>query len=247
MRWVPLAVAVALPALSGAAEPSVASPVLVELFTSEGCSSCPVADEALADLSAAQDVAGAEVVPLELHVDYWNRLGWTDPFSAPEFTERQEAYAQAFHRDGVYTPQMLVDGTSQFVGEHASASRAVALAARVAKSRLVVSSAPAPGGLDVQVQVPTGTQGLLLVAVTESSLSSRVQSGENRGRTLRHAPVTRVLVPAGPVHAGSAQKLRIALGRNWARQRLRVVAFVQDPSSLRVVGVGTAAVPAAKT
>src|SRR4051812_38514158 len=87
------------------------TPVLVELFTSEGCSSCPAADEALQWLDSAQPVEGGEVIVLSLHVDYWNQLGWAGPFSSPRFSARQEAYGKE-----MYTPQMIIDGDAAFVG-----------------------------------------------------------------------------------------------------------------------------------
>ena len=98
-------------------------PVIVELFTSEGCSSCPPADALLKKLSEQQPLQGIQIVALEEHVDYWNHLGWADPFSSDDFSQRQNAYAQIFGRDGVYTPQMVVDGQTEFVGSHSAAAR----------------------------------------------------------------------------------------------------------------------------
>src|SRR5262245_6593659 len=109
-------------------------PVIVELFTSEGCSSCPPADEALRRLASTQPVPGVEIVAMSEHVDYWNSGGWTDPFSSAQFSQRQDEYAKAFGLDGIYTPQMIVDGNEEFVGNDiAKASRAVSRAAATAK------------------------------------------------------------------------------------------------------------------
>ena len=226
------------PLLLAASSPT---PVLVELFTSEGCSSCPPADAALAELSRTQSVAGVEVIPLELHVDYWNQLGWADPFSDPSFTQRQEAYAHRFGSGDVYTPQLVVDGAIPAVGSASNLRRAVDRAAGTTKAALGVSVASANPGLEVTVQVPAGTPGRLLVALTESDLTSKVERGENRGRTLSHAPVARLLVDDGP--SAGTHHLRLGVGRTWRRDRLRVLAFVQDAGG-RVIAVGSAPVPA---
>ena len=216
------------------------TPVLVELFTSEGCSSCPQADAALAALSRTQEVKGAEVIPLELHVDYWNQLGWVDPFSAPEFTARQEAYAQVFGGDGLYTPQLVVDGASSGVASAGGLRRLVERGATAPKAALEVKVAPANPGVEVTVRAPPGIAGRLSLALSEAELSSKVERGENAGRTLAHAPVARLLVEQGAI--SPEQKVRLGLSKAWRRDHLRVVAFVQDPHG-RVVAVGTAPVP----
>nr|MBA2527451.1 DUF1223 domain-containing protein [Pyrinomonadaceae bacterium] len=114
-----------------------AKPIIVELFTSEGCSSCPPADEVLARLEQSPPVPGVEVIALSQHVDYWNRLGWADPFSSPQFSDRQKGYAQAFRQPRIYTPQMVVDGRAEFVGSDARRAREeIAKAAREPKAQV---------------------------------------------------------------------------------------------------------------
>src|SRR5882724_13421492 len=119
--------------------PPAATPVLVELFTSEGCSSCPPADLLLQRLQKTQPLKGIQVISLSEHVDYWNQLGWTDPFSSSFFSERQRRYAETFRGDGVYTPQMVVDGRAQLVGSDSqTALRAIAEAAKARKASVVL-------------------------------------------------------------------------------------------------------------
>src|SRR5882724_10951247 len=111
------------------------TPVLVELFTSEGCSSCPPADLLLSRLQQSQPIAGVEVITLSEHVDYWNQLGWTDPFSSASLTERQRQYTAVLRGDGVYTPQMIVDGKIGFVGsDRQKALPAIAEAAKAPRT-----------------------------------------------------------------------------------------------------------------
>ena len=219
-------------------------PVVVELFTSEGCSSCPAADAALRELEIAQSVPGAEVIVLGEHVDYWNRLGWKDAFSASAYTERQRRYAQGFGT-GSYTPQAVVSGRYELVGSRtADLATAVARAAKAPQAAVAV--AVKDGVARVQVSsVPAGTAASkVLLAITESGLASQVGRGENAGRLLRHAPVVRQLLPLGPVSTDGtfAATATLKLAPEWQRPNLRVVALVQETASRRVVGVGAAAV-----
>lgn len=204
------------------------------------------------ELVRQQPVPGAAIIGLELHVDYWNSLGWADPFSLPEATARQEHYATAAATSGyasqLFTPQMVVDGTRSFVGNQQLAEQAVAQALARPKRAIRAELLAVPGGVDVQLRVGPGEErkvGLWL-ALTEAGLSTRVTRGENRGRTLLHAPVVRSLEQVAQVGAeGWTGTVRLPIAKAWRREALSLVAFVQEPPSGRVVGVGTARVPAA--
>jgi len=228
--------------------------VLVELFTSEGCSSCPPADALLKTLSEEQPVAGVEIVALEEHVDYWDQQGWKDPFSSSQFTERQQGYAEAFRNRGVYTPQMVVDGRREFVGSHTrDAEEAIRRAASVPKAAIELKKREGAGketasfslvvGPLAQPLIPSKTE--LWVAVTEKSLQSDVKAGENSGETLRHAAVVRTIQRIKTTRGSDnfPDGFTVEIKSNWKPENLRVVVFLVDKSSRGVVGVGTAEIP----
>ncbi len=233
----PVATAVVAPA------PELARvPVVVELFTSEGCSSCPSADAALRVLETDQALAGVEVVALGQHVDYWNRLGWKDPFSSAAFTERQRGYAQHFGA-GSYTPQAVVNGRYEFVGsQKGKLAETVLLAAQAPRATLALARA-ADGTLAVRVaDVPAGTQAAdVVLALTESGLASQVGRGENSGRLLRHASVVRRLRTLGTVGTDGtfAATTPLDLNPQWKTANLKAVVLVQEQGSRRVVGIGS--------
>jgi hypothetical protein len=221
-------------------------PVLVELFTSEGCSSCPPADAALLSLASEQEFLGAEVIALEEHVDYWNRLGWTDPFSSRAFSLRQDEYEEAFGR--IYTPHMIVDGRTAFVGSDLSRARnAVAQAARSRKASVRITGTPDKLSGDVlTIRIESApfdgdaSTPELWVGITEDGLSTDVRGGENGGRKLRHGAVVRALERIGRFDPGSAADAQFRIGPDWVRERLRVVAFVQERASHRILGATVA-------
>jgi hypothetical protein len=225
---------------------------VVELFTSEGCSDCPPADAVLAKLSNA--IPGVDVIPLEEHVDYWDRQGWRDPFSSASFTLRQVDYTRALRVDSPYTPQMIVNGRDEFVGSsYGTATNAIAKAARGAprQVRIAIAVDRVSGNVvpvHISAQVP---EGLVLkaadvfVAVTENGLSSHVTAGENRGKDLRHSAVVRSLTRIGTLDGKSSTWSGagdIAIDRQWNPRTTRIVAFVQDHGAGVIHGAATAAV-----
>ncbi len=210
-------------------------PVVVELFTSEGCSSCPPADELLMKLDHAPGV-----LVLSEHVDYWNSLGWKDPFSNHQFSARQEQYAHAFHLDSNYTPQMVVDGRTEFVGNNEGKAReAIRTAAQTSKAD--VTLAWHDGKLAVKVDhAPAGTL-QVMVAIAESGLQSSVARGENSGRTLLHTSVVRWLHAAGQVRNGAFEgEVPVTLARDWKRENLKAIVFVQDVATRKIEGAAAA-------
>jgi|SRR5579859_4687032 len=226
-------------------------PVIVELFTSEGCSSCPPADALLARLDQEQRIGNAEIIALEEHVDYWDQLGWRDPFSGRQWTQRQEDYANAFGNAGVYTPQMVVDGRVEFVGSAQNKARnAIAEAAKEAKVEVAISDVKFAGEkLQAGVQVkmfpaPLSHAATVWVAVTESGLHSNVKAGENAGEDLHHASVVRSLRKAGEADSRGeiaySGKQELQLDPAWKRENLRLVVFVQDSKSRHILGAASA-------
>ena len=211
-------------------------PVLVELYSSEGCSSCPSADRLLAKLARTQPIPGVRIVPLELHVDYWDDLGWADPFAQAAFTERQRRYAEG--RDGgrVYTPALVVAGGVDLVGSNEAGARAAILAAAkpTAGPELAAKVVRVDATM-IEVAVTVGARKApvdVLVALTQANLATDVARGENAGQRLAHAPIVRALRGAGAVAAGARAETRTIVlprPRGAKLDDLRVVAFAQAP------------------
>ena len=239
------------PASAGApARPAARVPVLLELFTSEGCSSCPPADDVLSRLVSEQPIPGIEIIGLSEHVDYWNHLGWADPFSDARFTARQQAYARAL-ASGLYTPQAVVDGRAQFVGSDLARVRdAATRAAREPKAAIRVERTGAGAdGVALSISEPgltaPGRDGsaVITLAVTEDHLASSVSRGENQGRRLVHTAVVRRMMEIGRVTAAKPFETRYVLPiePSWKRVDLRAVVFAQDPKTHAILGVGSVA------
>ncbi len=239
-----LLVAVVVPAtaLCEAADEPVSGPplVVVELFTSQGCSSCPPADRLLSELAG-----DPSVVPLAFHVDYWNDLGWRDPFSSPGWSERQRRYARRFGSRRVYTPQAVVDGRLEGVGSSAARLSEMLGAARDLSRRAAIElEASVSGGrflavtLDARLLEPWPAERLTAyLAVFESGLVTAVERGENGGRALANDFVVRRLepifdlTPAGPHQAATT---RMVIEPGWRPAGLGVAAFLQDPETLEI-------------
>jgi len=207
------------------------TPVIVELFTSEGCSSCPPADALLARLQREQPVASAEVLALEEHVDYWDGLGWHDRFSSADITARQSRYARRFQLDSNYTPQMVVDGAAQFVGiDRGQAVRAITHAARTPKlalsiQALMIDGDRIAGQLAVPSTVPVGAD--LYAALVQPMASTQVMRGENGGHTLNHVSIVRALQHVAAVRSGSVADLSLVIPKDLAPTDARIVVFLQ--------------------
>lgn len=216
-------------------------PVLVELFTSEGCSDCPPADELLARLDQMQSIPGVQPIVLSEHVTYWNRDGWHDRFSFDAIDERQHQYAQQFSLNDVYTPQMVVDGTEQFVGNDAAKLiHALTQAATTPKLDLKIADAhrAADGSVNFSVQVPAGTKANLVAAVAESETTTQVGRGENAGRTLHNVAVVRALKDFGS-KASDGRPLQLSgaglSGAQPAGTPLRLIVFLVNHGNGHVV------------
>ena len=216
-------------------------PVLVELFTSEGCSSCPPADKLLQQLDAEQPIPGADAIVLSEHVTYWNHDGWRDPFSLDAMTERQEDYQRRFGLDSSYTPQMVVDGTSQFVGSNAKALiTAVTNEAKKPKLPLLIEGARWDHGSVVfTVQADASSRAKLYAVLAEDATHSQVTRGENAGRTLHHTAVVRAMKEySGKDAAGGLLRLQggALVTAGEAGGAVRLIVFLVDPGTGHVVG-----------
>lgn len=217
-------------------------PVIIELFTSEGCSTCPPADKLLQTLVREQPVDGVEIIALGEHVDYWNRFGWTDPFSSAQFTNRQGYYSVFFKNSQIYTPQMVVDGTRELRGKEGN--KALAESAKNPKGDLslkIENQTDNTVSLKIKIaglpKISNGDKAVVLLAITENDLTSNVSAGENSGRKLKHIAVTRYLKTVGDA-SGEKTILSadVELGKDWKRENLSAVVFVQEAQSRRILG-----------
>ena len=239
--------------------PGARPAVVVELFTSEGCSSCPPADKLLSWLAERQPLSGVEIIPMSEHVDYWNHLGWADPYSSAAFSERQQQYSGSLG-SRVYTPQMVVDGKVEFVGgDSEEAVKAISEESRLPKAIVriqpnALADSPRKDKVSFSVRIeklpPLGgkKKAVVFLAVTENNLRSSVAGGENSGRMLAHTAVVRELklignLEATPEATFSAQPV-VAISKGWKRADLRAVVWVQVQGNHRILGAAEGQFPA---
>jgi hypothetical protein len=236
----------AAPGANAAAEDS---PVVLELFTSEGCSSCPPADELLSKIGSSY----TGVIPLAYHVDYWDSLGWSDPFSSGQWTARQAVYVREMELNGSYTPQIVINGRWQCVGSDPGGIARAITAARTTLPPGVVTlrtTPPAAGSHKLNVSLSAHmmrTAGdkplIVLVAIYENGLVAKIGAGENGGHQVRYDYTVRKIVPAFELNAtaGSAleNELSVDLDPSWKLDHLGVAAFIQDENSLAIDGAVT--------
>jgi hypothetical protein len=222
---------------------SVTTPILVELFTSEGCSSCPPADAWLAQMDSMQPVSGAQLIVMSEHVDYWDHEGWKDPYSSAQFTDRQDGYVRLMGLSSPYTPQMIADGEIELqLSQPDQARRALAKAASMITLPVGITSMRVePSVLTAHITVGSEQNKRsadIFAAITLNHAESQVAHGENRGRLLKHVAVVQELVKVGKLEKTSAfsQDVRLKLPPHADGRNLRLIVFAQEAGLGRVLG-----------
>lgn len=217
--------------------PEQESAVVIELFTSQGCSSCPAADRLLSELISEAETKDLPVYGLSLHVDYWNRLGWKDPYSDRTHTNRQYAYARKLKSSTVYTPQMVVNGITEFVGSNrARASNAIKNALSTGqKTRITVTHVNQSGNrIKASYSIDEAYDNQILnIALVEKDISTEVKRGENRGRQLRHDNVVRAFEQKVRSNKGA---VTLQIPQDLDLDKSSLVLYVQDLDSFEITG-----------
>jgi hypothetical protein len=214
------------------------SPVVVELFTSQGCSSCPPADALLSDVARVASLRG-RVIPLAFHVDYWDRLGWRDPFSSPEWSRRQYMYVRALNVNSAYTPQMVVNGMRQFVGSYRAAIEAELVAQSHRKPAGEVQVTPSRHGGQARLEVKAKGSGNLVVVIYDNAAPTAVPRGENTGRTISNDAIVRRVVRAGTLTGGALERM-ITVEVDPSGREPGVAVFHPDTETLAISAATTA-------
>ncbi len=211
---------------------------VVELFTSEGCSSCPPADRVLANLAARATTDSLPLYPLSFHVDYWNHLGWRDRFSSASFSDRQRSYSAIGAGGGSYTPQIVVNGQAECLGSNARQVDALIAAAlqREPRTQIELHARRAEHGIELSYRVSGDTRGRVLnLALVEPRADSQVEHGENAGERLAHVNVVRLFTSL-PLAAGRSGNWSARPDPEFAARRLGVVAFAQGAAQRDISG-----------
>ena len=217
------------------------NPVLVELFTSEGCSSCPPADALLDELDRTQPFPNAELIVLSEHVDYWNQLGWKDPFSSAIFSARQNQYATHFGLQEVYTPQIVIDGTWQGVGGDSNQiHRIVQKAAAQPKLPIPLEASRNAnrGSLQLTITSPAGGPAAdVYLVLAKNHVTSYVAHGENARRTLSHTSVAYRITKIGVLKPGAEYEKHLSVDLPTTPDQTRAIIYAQDRSTGKILAV----------
>jgi len=228
--------------------PLIAAPVVLELFTSEGCSSCPPADKVLSEIAEKSPIDGVEIIPLGWHVDYWNNLGWPDRFSNVEYTRRQHIYAQVGNRTSVFTPEAVLNGLGGFNGsDRGGILRVAQVLSEKSNAEVEVGSTfPSPDKLKIEIEVkgdiPVRDEDPIeiLVLIAENNLATEVKRGENSGRTLRHDAVVRSVKNMGSIRTASDlpynKEYTLDWNPEWKRENCKAVVLLQEKHSRLILG-----------
>jgi hypothetical protein len=230
-------------AMAGIARAGERVPVVLELFTSEGCSSCPPAEALLEQIDRKQPITGVNAIVMAEHVDYWDNLGWRDPYASQFFTLRQDQYGRLFRLDSVYTPQMVVDGAIQVAGGDVDGILA-AMRKSAAEPAVPVKLALQPDGRGVAVDIPAAPdkKGVFL-AIADDSVTTKVLRGENAGHELHHVAVIRSIQKIGIVSRSAGFSGTVPLEPHGGQ---RIIVFLQDNALGRIAGAAMVRYPSTR-
>ena len=228
-------------------------PILIELFTAEGCPMCPPADKNLVYLEREQPFPEAEIITLSLHVDYWNSRGWKDEFSSPMFTRRQDIYAQIFRVREIYTPQMVIDGRTQLPGADLAKTRqAITENAKQLKGKIeITSTKDAASDIKLHVNIsdlPVHENSTVFLAIAEDNLASK--RGKSASTQREYVSVVRELKSLGPLNAAQNRletEIALQFQPAWKKESLKFIVFVQENANRKILAVNKIKLPEGKS
>ncbi len=211
---------------------------IVELFTSEGCSSCPPADKLISKLESENKT----VYVLSYHVDYWDRLGWKDPFSQSDFTERQRKYAEQFNLQSIYTPQVVINGAEEFVGSDAQRLHTALSQAKSLDTMNIQIERKDLTTLTLTYISKTTVPALMQIALVQPQATTEVKRGENKGRTLQHVNVVLQLTTINTVAASTPIEIKIPM--ELQATAFKAIIFLQAKKGNRITAASSVQLPA---